>query len=154
MDSSAALANMTNGGGPVHELSALVKWISLILTKHHISAIFRWFPRERLEMKLVDGLSKSVTFYTNPLTIISLQVRWQREIISTDHGKIPDALQAIIGRGLRCVLIAPRWEAKPWWSTLAHFSSFIFPLSHRDIIFVRPEGVQAPSWSFVGAVFN
>ena len=79
MDSKPAVANLTNGGGPIPSLCTVVKKLWIQWDFLHVSSSFRWLPRETLEMQRVDMMSKVLSFWLKPEIQRSLSVEFGRE---------------------------------------------------------------------------
>ena len=153
LDSKPSVANLTNGGGPVLALCAVVKqlWIEWDLLS--VTSTFRWLPRETMEMQRVDEASKALSFWLKPELQADLSLEFGREFFSVSYNQIANTIECILARKRKCALVVPRWEAKSWWPILARTSSAIIPIGRHCITFVSPLEYKPVDWSFCAAIF-
>ena len=153
LDSKPSVANLENGGGPVATLCAVIKLLWLEWESLGVTSVFRWLPRETMEMRRVDEASKALSFWLKPELQVELSRSFEREFISVSYNQIANAIECILARRRRCALVVPRWEAKSWWPVLVRSSSAIIPIGRHCIMFVSSLVFKPVDWNFCAAVF-
>lgn len=118
MDSKVAVKYIVSGGGKVPALCQLTKEIWRRSQAMGAELHAKWVRREDRNMRIVDALSKSVTFAIESSSISELEALHGCPVIFPDFNVISNTIGAIVTRGKKAVVIVPRWEAKSWWPVL------------------------------------
>jgi hypothetical protein len=119
MDSMCAVRNLSNGGGSVEELCALVKLLWNKTEELKMVPSFRWMSRGEMMMQGVDALSKLATQWH--LRVDYVQGMRAERVCDTfmpDVTKCEPFIIAAIAGQLHCAGTLPQWEGKSWWDVM------------------------------------
>jgi hypothetical protein len=154
MDSSSAIANIVNGGGPVPVLCNVIKAIWCVCDTLSVRLDMCWVSRNEPMLQHVDALSRVNTRWAlRPLVARRFEVILGVVPWVPDFARVGVVVAAAISRATTTALVVPRWEAKAWWHVLSEHATIHTVAQPRDIF--EPKGASPPPpWPFVVAVFR
>jgi hypothetical protein len=156
LDSTAAVANFTKGGGPVVELSRSAKLFLNVATSLGVTAVFEWVPRAKNAK--ADLLSKRMVtdWVVREEVMLSLCQRWSvppLSVLMPDFNAVAAVARMVSPKLGRVVMVCPAWPSQAWWpllNSLARDSLQLGPM----LSCLRPRApIQqhaiTPPWSMV-----
>lgn len=142
MDSLPAIRNLINGGGPVEQLSDMVREWWIWCKAHKVTPLYEWIPRE--QNTGADELSKRQAEGFDMQPGVERTVRewlvslgepgitsnhWLQTAVQTpklDHVQVRIE-EMIRARRPACILV-PAWRGATWWPMLKQFSAEVRPM--------------------------
>lgn len=152
LDSAAGVQNLLNGGGSVSDLCGLVRKLWQIWHDLGVTPFPKWCRRTERNMRVVDALSKSVSFQlTDPS---GLEELCDLPVTLPDFNSIGLCVNTILAGRRSMAIVVPRWEGKPWWTTVTSNATrlYCFPSNSvraRSMFSLR----TVVPWEFVLVVF-
>jgi hypothetical protein len=153
LDSSSAIANLLNGGGPVSSLCDLIKALWHLCNELSVSLHPRWVSRETNLLQHVDALSKRSSMWTLLPSFTLFSDATGTPPWVPDFARVGPAITSIITRNLSTTIIIPRWEACPWWQLVAQHSTAVAQLPPSNELFNQQRGTTPP-WPCVAVTFR
>src|SRR5205814_1748984 len=157
MDSLPAARNLIKGGGPVTELSNIVKAIWRQAHERGFTYVVSWVERER--NAVADQLSKRWERWhaLTPEALARIRV-WMAgmgvdlTIVNPPFNQIKDTIQAARYRGHQICVAHPRWPAQAWWPAIREGVSLDLGWA-RDVLCEKEDGPY-PNWRMWVSVLN
>ena len=155
MDSFTGMRNLVKGGGPVAELSTVVKQIWRLCDELKVDARYMWIPRERNTS--ADALSKlaSADFDVVPHARSAVEAKMNLRQNEVDWcvpslGRVNDAVRFAQLTGRKLLLVHPIWPSQPWWPALTAITVQRSALTRDQITRPATSGtrVSQPNWDF------
>ena len=157
MDSSCAIQNLVNGGGPVQQLCDTVKEITALLERYQVEPIFNWLPRENGFMKKVDEASKCFESQWTLKKEVVAQLRRRfavTTVLMPQFGQISNLLKTIRFTNVKGIIVLPKWPAQSWWPLLSEASLDIVQLGRLSEVCEANPSRLFPPWEVVGALIS
>ena len=155
MDSQPAIANLTNGGGPVSLLNDEIKLWMALCTQLHIEASYEWVRRE--DNMEADELSKANDFkhsleHMTP-TAYTAAMHFAR-LHGMDTFETPSfnsidycIRQLQTDRGRVCMIV-PEWYAQAWWPDVMRKGRPTRMLGHTRSVYAATQQTYAQVHGF------
>jgi hypothetical protein len=122
MDSQPAIANLTNGGGPVPALNDEIKRFKTLCFGLKIEASFEWIPREvnveADELSKANEFKHSLEFILPSHYALAMQFANYHGLSAFEapsFNSIDFRIRSIISDRSRVCMIIPEWHAQAWW---------------------------------------